>query len=440
MESRTWLPDWLKAPDSYERRTRRNATGQSTLLPDMRHAQEVGCGFPRRNVPVCGSPERGRVPNGRITLAELTPFPETSEYNGLAAKLAEQARVATLQRITPDLGPRGTVEWMKLDQKLRWLEGHPSRTEEHIADSRMSLRQNCCAARSCRALFDSARGWSELTARFPKLAHQLDLQAIEAAASQLKPLALAHAFNSIRDCPQDRLRRHGAVYEAIDLERNMRVALKTMRHNTAVDLFRFKQEFRSLADIVHPNLVRLYELVSDGQSWLYTMELIDGVDFRSWVRRSGANETQARMASDSQATATMTALSAQDSDTTEVFRCQPHVADIARLRSALGLLVQAVHTVHLNGKLHRDLKPSNVLVQPDGRVVVLDFGLVKDLAEGLSSTGSSEHELQVAGSALYMSPEQAAGRSDLTEASDWYSVGVMLFEALTGQFPFSGRT
>ena len=97
-----------------------------------------------------------------------------------------------------------------------------------------------------------------------------------------------------------------------------------------------------------------------------------------------------------------------------------------------------MHAVHVKGKLHRDLKPSNVLVQPDGRVVVLDFGLVKDLAESLNSTDSLELETQVAGSVLYMSPEQAAGRR-LTEATDWYSIGVMLFEALTGQVPFSGR-
>ena len=117
------------------------------------------------------------------------------------------------------------------------------------------------------------------------------------------------------------------------------------------------------------------------------------------------------------------------------------IADIARLRHALGLLVKGVHAVHVGGKLHRDLKPSNVLVQHDGRVVVLDFGLVKDLTENLSSSDSPELESEVAGSVLYMSPEQAAGRCQgLTEATDWYSVGVMLFEALTGQVPFSGRS
>ena len=230
----------------------------------------------------------------------------------------------------------------------------------------------------------------------------------------------------------------GTVYEAVDREQNMRVALKTMQHNTAVDLFRFKQEFRSLADIVHPNLVRLYELISDGQSWLYTMELVDGTDFRSWVRRSSSIGTGIRAPLDATTTLAMSLPLRGDSDSPEVLRRRPCTADIARLRHALGLLVAGVHAVHVKGKLHCDLKPSNVLVQPDGRVVVLDFGLVKDLMENLSSSESPEFDSQVAGTVLYMSPEQAAGRCH-GEATDWYSVGVMLFEALTGQVPFAGR-
>ncbi len=133
----------------------------------------------------------------------------------------------------------------------------------------------------------------ELTARFPNLVGLLDLPAIKAAARQLETVAAPVDLTRF-----DVIRKIGAggmatVYEAIDREQNMRVALKTMRRNTAVDLFRLKQEFRSLADIVHPNLVRLYELVSDGKSCLYTMELIDGIDFRSWVCRSGSAGTQA---------------------------------------------------------------------------------------------------------------------------------------------------
>ena len=98
------------------------------------------CDMPRRLAAgfldeLCPSADRRREVETRLdalTLAELTPLPQTSEYNGLAAKLAEQSRIATFERVMPDLSPRGTLEWMKLDQKLRWLEGHPSRTEEHI--------------------------------------------------------------------------------------------------------------------------------------------------------------------------------------------------------------------------------------------------------------------------------------------------------------------
>jgi eukaryotic-like serine/threonine-protein kinase len=378
---------------------------------------------------------------GSVALAELTPLPETSEVCALAAKLAEEAHKATLQRTMPDLSPRGTVEWMKLDAKLRWIEGFPSVTEDRIRGlvgefAAELLRSECLS----RAVFDAMPSKNELTARFPNLAGLLDLPAIKAAASQLEataaPVHLTR-FDIIRKIGSGAM---ATVYEAVDREQNMRVAMKTMRHNTAVDLFRLKQEFRSLADIVHPNLVRLYELISDGRSWLYTMELIDGTDFRSWVRRSGSAGTGALTALDSGVTATtITSQLAAYFDSPEAVRSQSHIADITRLRHAFGLLVEGVHAIHVKGKLHRDLKPSNVLVQPDGRVVVLDFGLVKDLVGSLSSTGSSESEREVAGSALYMSPEQAAGRSDLlTEASDWYSVGVMLFEALTGLFPFSG--
>src|SRR5581483_7707622 len=79
----------------------------------------------------------------------------------------------------------------------------------------------------------------------------------------------------------------GLVYEAHDAERDMRVALKTLRELDASSLYRFKREFRTLTDISHPNIIGFYELHSEGNDWFFTMELVDGVDFNTWVRPEG---------------------------------------------------------------------------------------------------------------------------------------------------------
>ncbi len=226
----------------------------------------------------------------------------------------------------------------------------------------------------------------------------------------------------------------GVVFEAVDLEQDTRVALKTMQRLRPLELYRFKQEFRSLANIVHPNLIRLYELVSDGREWFYTMELVDGQDFLAHVRP-------------------MPEIDVVEDDPTMSIRADSlgDIMDYERLRKATFQLVEGVHTLHRRGKLHRDIKPSNVLVRGDGRVLLLDFGLVKDLADDTESKDRDIRDYlgtdyymesiatdgRVVGSIPYMAPEQAAGGT-LTEASDWYAVGVVLFEALTGSRPFNG--
>ena len=191
----------------------------------------------------------------------------------------------------------------------------------------------------------------------------------------------------------------GIVYRVHDRERNAIVALKVLNKAEAESLYRFKREFRSLATVRHPNLVSFYDLVSDGTQWFLTMELVEGVNFLDYVRaRSGDVPF-----------------------------------DEARLRAAARQLAAGIAALHASGILHRDLKPSNVLVTSDGHVKILDFGLVADLApQGNAMSLSS------LGTPTYVSPEQSLG-SDVTTASDWYSAGIMLFQALTGKAPFTGQ-
>ena len=104
--------------------------------------------------------------------------------------------------------------------------------------------------------------------------------------------------------------------------------------------------------------------------------------------------------------------------------------DFERLRETLRQLASGLCALHAAGKLHRDLKPSNILVSAQGRAVLLDFGLVLDATE-------QEEAGYLVGTPAYMSPEQLRGDS-ISPASDWYSVGVLLYEALTGRLPHEG--
>ena len=140
----------------------------------------------------------------------------------------------------------------------------------------------------------------------------------------------------------------GEVFEAFDRDRAEIVALKTLARLDGETLARFKREFRALQTTSHPNLVSLRELSGDGASWFFTMELVRGEHFLEYVRKGPVTGGPPR-------------------------------CDEGRLRATLRQLVHGLRALHAAGLVHRDVKPSNVMVQPDGRVVLLDFGLVTQL-------------------------------------------------------------
>ncbi len=225
----------------------------------------------------------------------------------------------------------------------------------------------------------------------------------------------------------------GIVHEAMDLERGRTVALKTLSAFDADSIYRIKREFRSLAGVRHPNLVKLLELGVDEGRWFIAMELVEGVDFLAHVRPA-LTAAPVRSTID-EATEVDPDVHVEE-EVTEAVLPGPPAFDEPRLRAALGQLVQGVAAIHAAGRLHRDLKPSNVLVDKTGRVVVLDFGLATDLWEA-AILRSTRGQGKIFGTIAYMSPEQAAG-NELGPPSDWYAVGVMLYEALTGKLPLVG--
>lgn len=262
----------------------------------------------------------------------------------------------------------------------------------------------------------------------------------------------------------------GVVYLAFDQERQQLVALKTLNHLSGAGIYRFKQEFRSLADLVHPNIISLYELLSDGDQWFFTMELLKGVDLMTWCRTHRAPSVPEGVTSDSsdaidigdksslELMATESAVPLDDSmqslthsqdDALPIVKPQlpppaprpalgpypePTPEQWIAIRAVLHQLASGIHALHAAQKLHRDIKPSNVLVTDAGRLVLLDFGLALDLDSGLGPPSTPE----LAGTLVFMSPEQLKNET-LSTASDWYSVGIILYQLLTGSIPFAWK-
>lgn len=205
----------------------------------------------------------------------------------------------------------------------------------------------------------------------------------------------------------------GMVYEVFDKRRERRVAMKVLKDPERGSLYRFKREFRAAADLVHPNLVRLYDLgvFLDG-SFFFTMELVAGRPLSELLHRGVMPEQ-----------------SLGNAET--LLASTPVVEGFSPVRVLAGI-AEGLLSLHVAKKVHRDLKPSNVIVEEgSGIPKLLDFGIMRDA----DAPGATKGAL---GTPLYMAPEQAQGK-EVDWRADMYSFGCLLYEMLAGRPPFQGN-
>src|SRR5437762_7219665 len=189
------------------------------------------------------------------------------------------------------------------------------------------------------------------------------------------------------------------VYLAEDQELGRQVAIKILDGRHAADdqfIERFRREAKNAAGLSHPNIVSIYDRGEAEGTYYIAMEYLDGRSLKELIVSRGS---------------------------------APIRTAIEYARQLLG----AIGFAHRHGIVHRDIKPHNVLVGPEGRLKVTDFGIARSGASQMTEVGS------IIGTAQYLSPEQARG-APVDQTSDLYSLGVVLFELLTGQVPFTGDT
>lgn len=189
------------------------------------------------------------------------------------------------------------------------------------------------------------------------------------------------------------------VYKAFDHKLKRNVAIKVLRDDVAMDVQsrrRFRTEYQAVGMLSHPNIRAVYDVVSSGDTEYIVMEYVDGINLKQYLKKKGALSWK------------------------EVLHFSSQIA-------------KALSHAHSKGIIHMDIKPQNIILPKDGTVKIADFGIAQ-FEESVGDHGGSD---EAVGSIHYISPEQARGES-VDARTDIYSLGIVMYEMLTGQIPFDG--
>lgn len=189
------------------------------------------------------------------------------------------------------------------------------------------------------------------------------------------------------------------VYQAYDLEKKRDVAVKVLRDDVSVDADsrrQFRKEYEAVEKLSHPNIRAVYDVVSSGDTEYIVMEYVDGINLKQYMKGKGVLSWQ------------------------EVLHFSTQIA-------------RALSHAHSRGIIHMDIKPQNIMLPKDGTVKIADFGIAQ-----MDEADPNDAE-EALGSIHYISPEQARGGT-VDARSDIYSLGVVMYEMLTGRLPFDGKT
>ncbi|MDA1166270.1 MAG: protein kinase [Planctomycetota bacterium] len=324
------------------------------------------------------------------------------------------------------------LQLVKVDQELSWESGERRLLEDYLAEW-PEIRENSVAIielleAEClnRTLADSPPDEAELNRRFPEIAARIDLQLIAAQAEEDRsrsdtsttgpadgsatPVRSPETHSSQQLLPGSRFGRYeirerighgsmGAVYRAWDTRLLRETALKVPHFDQAADpelIAQFRREAVAMAQVHHPAVCQVFDAFEVDGMLALTMACVEGDPLGDWMAHRRLDQQQ----------------------TAELILA----------------ITRGVDAIHERGVTHRDIKPANIVINRRGEPVLTDFGLARRAGE-LSKTGGPGN---LSGTPAYMSPEQIDGRMEVDQRSDVYSLGVLLFQMLTGSLPFSG--